>query len=54
LREDPFEQNNLAEREGKELRRMMGGLVAALDQHQGLYPMDRDSGTELRPKLPEP
>jgi len=35
-----------------ELRRMMQGLVAALDRHQAVYPVDPASKSPLKPKLP--
>jgi len=52
LKDDPFEQTNIAHRETQELGRMMRGLVAALEKHQALYPVDLDGKTELRPQLP--
>lgn len=52
LKDDPFEQNNLADSKTKELSRMMSGLVDALEKHQALSPIDKDGQTELKPKLP--
>jgi len=52
LAADPFEQKNLAPSAPAELRRMVAGLIAALDNHQAAYPVDKASGATLRPKLP--
>jgi hypothetical protein len=49
---DPFESTNLAASEPEELRRMMTGLIAALKEHDAVYPVD-DSGKELSPRLPQ-
>jgi arylsulfatase A-like enzyme len=51
LAEDPFESANLADSEPQELRRMMEGLIAELEDHNAVYPVD-DDGKELRPRLP--
>jgi arylsulfatase A-like enzyme len=52
LKEDPFEQNNLAASKPEELSLMMRGLIAALEKHQALYPVDEDGKTELKPLVP--
>jgi arylsulfatase A-like enzyme len=52
LKDDPYEQKDLAGSEPEELGRMMRGLVTALEKHQALYPVDRDGRTELKPQLP--
>jgi len=52
LKTDPFEQNNLAATETRELRRMMQGLIAALEQHRAVYPVDQTGGAPLKPLLP--
>lgn len=52
LKDDPFEQNNLASSEPEELSRMMRGLISALEEHEALYPIDPDGKTELKPRLP--
>jgi arylsulfatase A-like enzyme len=52
LARDPFEQNDLAATRPVELRQMMQGLIAALEQQQALYPVDKDGTTALKPKLP--
>ncbi len=52
LKNDPFEQKNLATSEAKELARMMSGLVDALEKHQATYPVDRNGKTPLKPQIP--
>jgi arylsulfatase A-like enzyme len=52
LAEDPFEQNNLARSRPDELRRMMQGLIAALESHKAVYPVEKDGRTPLKPQLP--
>jgi arylsulfatase A-like enzyme len=53
LADDPFEQNNLAEKKPDVLRRMMRGLIAAMEKHKALYPVDKQDGaTPLKPQLP--
>ena len=51
LAEDPFEPRSLAASRPEGLHRMMRGLIASLEKHNALYPVDRD-GTPLKPKLP--
>lgn len=51
LKDDPFEQQNLAESAPDELRRMMRGLSDALEDHDAVYPVATD-GTPLYPQLP--
>ncbi len=51
LAEDPFESTNLADSNPKECTRMMKGLIASLEEHDAVYPVD-DGGSELRPRLP--
>lgn len=51
LKADPFEQTNLATKQPDDLRRMMRGLIAALEEHHALYPVDKDR-QPLKPKLP--
>ena len=51
LAEDPFEQNNLATKNPVELARMMQSLIAALVNHEAVYPRSV-AGSELRPKMP--
>lgn len=52
LERDPFESENLAGSDPDQLRLMMNGLIAALEQHGALYPMDADGTTPLKPQLP--
>lgn len=53
LRDDPFEQNNLAATNPDQLKVMMQGLAAAMEQHDALYPVHKtDATTPLRPRLP--
>lgn len=51
LDRDPFEQENLSASEPDELRRMVHGLIEALERHDALYPVDAN-GSALRPTLP--
>jgi len=52
LKDDPFEQTDLATSKPDDLRRMMRGLIAALEKHNALYPVDKDGTTPLKPKMP--
>jgi len=52
LREDPFEQRDLASSRSAELRRMMQQMLASLESHQAVYPVEEDGKTPRRPKLP--
>jgi arylsulfatase A-like enzyme len=52
LKDDPYEQKDLAGSEPEELGRMMRGLVAVLEKHHALYPVDKDGKTPLKPLLP--
>jgi arylsulfatase A-like enzyme len=51
LKADPFEQKNLAATHPDELKRMMQKLIASLEQHQAAYPVAKDGGTALKPRL---
>lgn len=51
LAEDPFESTNLSTSNPNELTSMMKGLIAALEDHNAVYPVDNE-GKELRPRLP--
>ena len=51
LKDDPFEQQNLAASRPAELRRMMRNLLTALEAHRALYPVDGE-GIPVRPELP--
>jgi arylsulfatase A-like enzyme len=50
LAQDPFEQKNLATSKPVKLRRMMTDLVAALESHQAVYPV-QDSKAQ-KPVVP--
>ncbi|HPA20325.1 MAG TPA: sulfatase-like hydrolase/transferase [Verrucomicrobiae bacterium] len=52
LKDDPFEQDDLAASRPNELRRMMAGLAAALDSHGAVYPVDSGGRAPLKPKQP--
>jgi arylsulfatase A-like enzyme len=53
LADDPFESTNLAETRPDVLRRMMKGLIAAMEAHGGQYPVStEDKTTPLKPQLP--
>ncbi|MEK6235409.1 MAG: sulfatase, partial [Planctomycetales bacterium] len=41
LADDPFEQNNLAASEPGRLSEMMQGLIASMERHDALYPVDK-------------
>ncbi|MEQ1826559.1 MAG: sulfatase [Pirellula sp.] len=53
LRLDPFEQNDLAKTEPIVLKKMMQGLVDALEKNQAVYPIDSVTSKTLSPKLPD-
>ncbi len=52
LAADPFESTNLANSRPDQLRLLMQGLIASMQQHNALYPVDKDGVTPLEPKLP--
>jgi len=52
LNADPFEQTDLAAKESEQLRRMMTGLIASLEQHQAVYPVEKIGRTPVKPQLP--
>ena len=52
LKDDPFEQKNLASSRPADLQRLMQGLITALENHHAVYPVDKDHATRLKPKLP--
>ena len=51
LSDDPFESTNLADAQPQVLKRMMRGLIDALENDHAVYPVD-DDGKELRPQMP--
>ncbi len=53
LATDPFESTNLAETKPQKLHQMMQELIAAMEKHHALYPVDKNDGkTSLKPILP--
>lgn len=52
LQQDPYESNNLAAEKPDELKRMMGGLIHALDEAGAGYPLADDKTTLLKPVRP--
>ena len=52
LRQDPFEQNNLANSEPERLAKMMSMLAEDLESHDAKYPVSEDQSSKLKPKLP--
>jgi arylsulfatase A-like enzyme len=52
LAKDPFESTNLAASLPAELRRMMQSLIASLEKHQAVYPVEKGSAAPLKPRLP--
>ena len=51
LARDPFESTNLAASEPGQLAAMMRGLLATLERHDAVYPVDKE-GRPLKPVLP--
>jgi arylsulfatase A-like enzyme len=54
LREDPFEEHDLAATRPTELARMMRGLVAACAAHGAQYPLDPETRQPRPPLMPPP
>ncbi len=52
LANDPFEQKNLATAEPAHLHRLMQGLITGLEKQNAVYPVDKETRTPLKPKLP--
>jgi arylsulfatase A-like enzyme len=52
LKNDPFEQKDLAATEPGELKRLVQGMVAALEKHNAVYPVEKDGQTRVKPKVP--
>ena len=52
LANDSFESTNLADKEPEKLREIMKGLIASLEHHHALYPLEKDSQQPRKPKLP--
>ena len=49
---DPFEQQNLAASHPDDLKRMMQRLIDSLKAHDAVYPINNDSKSPNKPKLP--
>jgi arylsulfatase A-like enzyme len=52
LAKDPFEQDNLADNEPAQLRRLMQGLMTALEKHHAVYPVEKESHKPAKPIMP--
>ncbi|MBL9132033.1 MAG: sulfatase-like hydrolase/transferase [Verrucomicrobiaceae bacterium] len=52
LKDDPFEQNDLAKSHPAELKKMMQGLIAGLEAQNAVYPVEKGTQTPVKPKLP--
>jgi len=52
LNDDPFEQHDLASKKPAELRQLMTGMVAALQDQNATYPVDKPGGKALKPVIP--
>jgi arylsulfatase A-like enzyme len=52
LQSDPFEQADLATHEPAELKRLMQGLITALEKHDAVYPISKDTTKPVKPQLP--
>ena len=52
LKDDPFEQKNLATTAPAELKRMMQGLATGLEKQHAVYPVDPQTKAPLKPVLP--
>lgn len=52
LKDDPFEKNNLADKEPNKVKRLVNAMAKQLDEESALYPVDKE-GNELRPIAPE-
>ena len=53
LKEDPFEQNDLAASKPEELKRLLKSLILELEQQKAVYPKDLTSGASVKPELPQ-
>ncbi len=52
LKDDPFEQSDLTKTNPVELKRMMQSLIASLEAHQAVYPVEKGTATPVKPKMP--
>ena len=49
LKNDPFEQKDLTALEPGELKRLMQGMVAALERQHAVYPVEQNGHTRVQP-----
>jgi hypothetical protein len=52
LQSDPFEQNDVSKSHPAELKQMMQGLIAGLEAQHAVYPVEKDTQTPVKPKMP--
>ena len=52
LKSDPFEQTNLAGANTAELKKLMQGLIAALEAQHAVYPVEKGSASPVKPVMP--
>jgi arylsulfatase A-like enzyme len=52
LKDDPFEQKNLATTNPTELKRLMQGLIAGLEAQHAVYPVEKGTNTPVKPQMP--
>ena len=52
LKDDPFEQKDLAASRPDDLRRMMQSLISGLEAQNAVYPVDKESRVPVKPLLP--
>ena len=52
LKADPFEQNDLAAKNPAELKRLMQGLITAMETQKAVYPVDKGGTMPQKPLLP--
>ena len=52
LKEDPFEKNDLADKEPDKVKRLVNAMIQQLEEEGALYPVDKQ-GNELKPVVPE-
>ncbi len=53
LKEDPYEQKDLASSHPAELKRLMQKLISELENHGAVYPVDATTRAPVKPKLPQ-
>lgn len=52
LKDDPFEQKDLAKTNPVELKRLMQGLIAGLEAQHAVYPVEKGITTPVKPVMP--